>query len=699
MVFPRAVVFVSTVMAALSVLATEAPRLAPLDRVQAATQDVERLLAKHPQVAAGWRKYLKLDALHAELQNGERASSDTIAAVHGQLRQRGTGMEHEEFRKLELALEDWRRALDAGFLSGVWQEAEAEAAAFKPVTDMQLKVSRKAAADAVSAFRTRLAGVSSADAWKKSLKLAELEARLKTKETPLLDARARAMWLESLRTWNEPTLSAAYSALRHDDQLRLSLAAGDTAATCRQRLTTLHSAVNAHVQHPTVQTFAPMVQAASELEARGHAKKLTQSLRREFSRPNLILQASAEFIEKQTRSDLNERFDVNDTILGTPVEGAGQLQGQAYLKLVPYDSAAGFDLHLEADMTSDTTSSTRGVDVITQGTARLHGRKRLLFDGQGMRLFPSQVNADLDVSLVDVHGGPVKRRVAMSMYEQQREQARLESKDRAERRVAEKMDEGLNDVQRRMSSGPAKRYMEPLFVRQTNVARHWRTTKDALEGRFWSADPHEFGSPTPPPLDVAQRGVTLQMHETFLERMLRKQLSGRTLSQDQLAAESDTWFMRGGGAAPQRGSVDWNVSFAELPAKVDVVGDELRLVLYCTEFSSEKGVFPGMQIGVNYDIACRDQRLVLERRDAVSIMPLDYKPGDDVQFSGRQQVLRSVMRRAFEKQFPTEVALAGFEPSPENGLKQPLAFRQALAKDGWLAVVLEPKTEAQTAAR
>ena len=666
-------------------------------QMRGALTEIDSLLLANPTVAESWKAYLGLADIRQQLEAGPDADPDILAAIRRRTERAFSGSERAQVQSFTAALQKWEAILRRPSARELWQQAKEEADDFRPATLDEVERERQTCLLRLAALDQQLAREgANGVAWRKCLFVDEVLTAVRKSDWKMLPADVGQLWQAAIAIWPTDSLLAAHESLRQYEYTRIRHETQETAVKFHDRLLNLVEAYRLWRETPTAERQLALSTLVHELELRGQARQLTQVVRFEHSRPNFVVRVSAPFVAKQTQRPVADAFPVNDTIVGTPVSGTAAVQGEAFLKIVPSETAANLDIQFTGNMFSSTSAFSRGVQVDTEGTTRLIGRKRLFLDGLGLRTGGADVSANSAVELLGIYGGPLRRRIAHNQYYKQQGAAQAESEQKAAQQTEERLNEAVATFQKKLLTDAGESSLAPLFSNTNDLGKQWRTNSSAMEGRFWSADPHEFAATNVAPQIALGKGVSFQVHETFMERTMRERIGGKSIKSQEMADGLFDLFPKVDPKVPEPTPDDeWSITFAKNPIRVRFADDHAHLTMFIEKFESEKGDFPGIQVSAQYAVVCEPPSLSLRRVGDVEVLPIDFRADSSGGLSGRQQVLRRFIQRQFSNQLRGNIHLGSIPPSPKNGLKERLDFVESRTKEGWMSLLMEPPSAAK----
>jgi len=93
-----------------------------------------------------------------------------------------------------------------------------------------------------------------------------------------------------------------------------------------------------------------------------------------------------------------------------------------------------------------------------------------------------------------------------------------------------------------------------------------------------------------------------------------------------------------------------------------------------------------MNVSATYKIEKSSKGFKLVRQGDIVVLPPDFIPGGGRTIDARRQVIRTLLRKRFEKVFEPEFLAEGFEPSGKWKAVGKMAPIQMDCQNGWLTI-------------
>ncbi len=645
-----------------------------------------------------WVAELNLPDVQYELWAGERGRAETLEAAVAQLRAgRIPQFADAPFVRLAKALE--ARAVELQPLpSTEWlSSCESAGAAFVPVTADLVESARATSRDRLAAFAKHYPPIRDPkNAWHQFLYWDEVEyltARMPgpTPAPAELD-RIEMRWSNVPTVWHDDLLFEASLAVRHFIRLLRAEMIGETAPQRTAAWSELAQLLTARAMDPNL--GAPIAAAVRRRESLGQASPLTATIRRELSRPNLLVEIDAKWLSNETRQPVDDSYDVNGVFAGTRSVGRGRMTGEMTTKVLPSLAVGRLELLFRGTSTARASGSQDRVNVVSRATTQVAATKPFRLDELG--LTPERALAGATTSIVyesiDSPGLPRRRSQAVSETHARRPQAERESAAYARRSILEQ----INEQAATMAADFNRAYHRDVRDPRITAGRPAPRIRILADERLvaWEATlegPQSFAASSEPEAYDCGNPVVMSVAPSVLEEQATISLGGRELTGAEL--EQQLW-QKPAEAQPEsqrkRGDDEFRVTFALRPCEVQFVEGAVRVRLFVEKFDSEDVKYPAMTVDVAYQPQPRDGRLVLTREGKVKVMPLATADGAP-KLSGRQQTLRLAVERKLSKVLSSEIAAEPVTLPISKDDERPLRVENVRLAGEWLQMGLAPE--------
>lgn len=462
------------------------------------------------------------------------------------------------------------------------------------------------------------------------------------------------------------------------------------------RIDALADDVEAYLANPATADTHRAGMILGELAASGQAAPVIQAVRQQMSHPNLLVDASEQFIAAGIEDPVNDVGPVTDVILGTRIQGTAQTVGFVNAELGNASRYAAIDILMIGTAYSRTVGYNGPAVIHSSGVTGLAARKRLVLDEFGLRAFPAASNARTRTTIngVGVNANFLAhmiQKIATKRVYQSKAQAEAIAGRRAQTRLNTRMDtQSLNLIAQGNRDFWAK-FRHPLTrVGAFPEQMHFSSWGDRLMVRATRADSYQLGATTPPPAAPAA-DVAVRFHESTVDNFASTVLAGRTVTRDELNRLVKNMTGRIPEELQDEEGRDWSITFSpEQPIEMAIDDGAVRVTIRGEEFTSGETIYDTpMNISAHYGLERNDRGgLRAVRKGELEIYPPGFRPGVD-QLSSSQQSLKTVLERRFTKLFKPEIP-----DKPTSGLELGGRWKKlgtlpvaALEADGgWLTV-------------
>jgi hypothetical protein len=661
-----------------------------VDAVRDAYKGVDRMLTGGRR-ADKWREYLLLDELSDQMQKGLAADRATVTRIHARFVKGCDTTARRELIVARDAIGAWLKALIPRTLEELSKMARESADGMKRPTATELREQRATMRRLIKNLDVQVSRYDTNGKWREFFGIQRALAQLRDgkKVNPLLIemiAQRHAAVAPILKSANVDESAAAH--LKTAKMFRAADASDDE---YEEQIGRLADALASYAKQPDAAEAKRIVEALSWLDAGGQAASLVAAARPHFYQPNLFVRASRPLVAAGINSTIDERLEVDEMILGGRHIGTGQARGSVSLEFVPDARHLSMRIKSATTITSNTSTYQNSVSVDSRTTMNVRASKRVLFDPRGSTLLPSLVEVGSNSEIVNVSasgrlfGRRIAERRAYSGQGASEEAARVNTRSR----VRTQIDESVAKLIRPVEKFYLRQIRLPLLTRG-NAPRNvrTRTTSDFVDVSLTQASPKQWSvSGSPPPLKEPF-DLSVRMHESFVGNLSAGLLHGTTVSESRLQAELEKLFGQAPeGLKPEDPDRVWTVTFDEqqpLVAKFD--DSTLTFSLRATGFTLGEKAYPGMWITVCYELAPSEKGFVGKRQGRLEILPpgFDLSRGDKL--GVRQQVLRSMLRKRFERVFPAQWTADPIHLTGRWQQAGKLSVAQLAAQGGWLTI-------------
>lgn len=541
--------------------------------------------------------------------------------------------------------------------------ARAAKETFVPITQADLDRARGQLLEAIEFLNARFetAGPEAAD-WREYLMWEELQKELAKPEGPELTtldkvyARFAAGHDGLELVWFE----AVSGALRQ--YLITARAIGDKElpGQYRELLEELAKHLETYWETPSPEEASAIAMGIEWLQSAGQAKELVQAIHAQLAHPNMYAQVSRELVAAAVARMVDEIQPVEDCILEVAIRGTGHARGQATAELVPNAERAQINIVFNGTVHSNTIGfAERGVRVYSTGLTHLLTRKPVFLEPERIWAMPSAGDAQTQTNIDNIEAQRrLVERIARRRARQQQPLADAIAAQHAAQRANAQADAQGNPQVVQADQRYQTQVRQPLDERNIYPQRlHYYTTSDAVHAVGLEAGSADLGASTTPPPVAQPLDLTMQMHESMINNMIESLFGGAVMT-EQRFQENLTELL---GSLPDRFKSDkegepWTITFAQhQPISVNFKGaNEFSITVRGRSYARADERYPGMNVTANYRIEQTPEGAKAIRQRDVEIYPPGFQPGTGKKLSVRQQVLRDLLERRFEKMFDKE---------------------------------------------
>ncbi len=408
-----------------------------------------------------------------------------------------------------------------------------------------------------------------------------------------------------------------------------------------------------------------------------------------YSLPNLHVGISTNLINAVLASNTRTRAPFRENISGTTYRGTSTTDAQFSLRTEPDDDGIAITLLWNATIASRSYSTTQRTDVSSRSTTRITASKKLIRQVDGWQVEPAQAST---TSRSQITGVTVRRlfgrRVARRRAYQQRTAVDRSIAHRAALRTRSEFDRTIDVMLASWETDFDRRVRQPLTERDLlPTVAQLQSTDESVELAFLQAHDEQYGTATglvesvPP----SAGDFSVSLHQSAFNNFTTNLLAGERLSEDQLAAQlSKHLGLKPLELLPSDSEKLWSIDFyEENPLRVEFHNGIVIVTLLARGFQIGDQAIPGARLRVAYQLSVADSQLVGQRQGRIEIVPLTTGQEND-NVGVRFQVFRSMLRRRFERLFPSEFTWSQ-PPVPQNWPPSAkLHFSKLQANDEWL---------------
>jgi len=642
-----------------------------------------------------WSTLLAVPDLDYELHAGDRGDARVLReAIRALLMGNVSEFNAEPFQRLAKALDIRAQELTPIAIAEWPSACDAEAERYEPVSVEALEQLRVEFERRIEALRDWMPSLTQpSNTWHAFLFWNESWALATAKPGPtpsheLLD-RLEVRWAGAPAVWDEERLFETSLAAQTYIRALRGYLIGET----REQ----HAEVWREVGHllgaltPDRADTSQLAAAIHRRESLGEASRLTSSIRRELSRPNLILEVRSDWLESQLKQAIDEPYQVDGVFAGSRSVGSGRMVGTMWGEVLPSSSVGRWVLRISATSTARASGGQDRVSVVSRATTRVAATKPFRMDVRG--LSPERASAGAITSIqyesIDAPGIFARRRnQAVSETYARRPQAESESASYARRSILET----INKEAAKVSADFNKAYHERLRDPRISALRPAPRLRIAADGDrvAWQClleAPAGFGAPlAPEPYDPGTP-VVMNLAASAMDEQVALSLAGKEMNSQQLAEAMGETLGKSSGTATE----DFSVTFEADPCDVRFADGAIEARLKILKFDSADTKYPAMTVDMTYRPEVRDGQVVFLRQGNLRVMPAAKEGDDGPKLSGRQQTLKLAVQRKLSRVLSEEL-VAGDVKLPMTGdAETALVVKDARVTGPWLQMGLSPK--------
>jgi hypothetical protein len=650
-----------------------------------------------------WSRLLNVPDVKYELRAGDRAERRVLQTAIVEL----VGGRVPQF--VEPAFERLAKALDVCAQELVlipadqWPTAcRAQAENYAPVTPETLEAARAAFERRMDRFEDDMPTVRQQGDrwnaflfWRESRDLATPPRPASPPDLAALD-RLETRWAAAPAVWDDDQLFETSLAARQYVRMLRSYLKGETRAEHAAAWNELAGLLES--DRLAGDDTSKIAAAVIGRERLGQSSRLTASIRRELSHPNLILQVSTKWLESRLSSKIDEPYDVNDVFAGSRSVGRGRLAGTMSGVFLPSNAVGQWELRVRGTSAARTYGGEDRVSVTSRAVTQIAGTKPFFLDVVG--LAPQRAWAGANTSItyesINASGFARRRQAAISETYARRPQAEAESAAYARRSILERM----NGEAAKVSADFNKRYHEQFRDPRLNSGRpgpevRVRTADGLMSWECSLVAPDAFAAPAAPPPFDAGTDVVMSLGPSAMEEQGTMALGGKEMTAEDLAKVMGP----ASSTAQQKPSEEFNVTFEADPCDIRFHEGRIHARLYVAKFDSADVKYPAMTVDVAYQPLERDGKVVFVRQGRVRVRPRAADGEDKPTISGRQQTLRVAVERKLAKVLTEELQWDDVKLPLGEDDDTTLRLERVQLAAQWLQIGLAPQEKLPPPAR
>jgi len=423
-------------------------------------------------------------------------------------------------------------------------------------------------------------------------------------------------------------------------------------------------------------------------------------LEEEYRNANFRAVISETLLNRMVPDPQAEYGQVNDRILGLPVQGRSVTSSRLAIRLVPNTQRMRVSFHVNGQIAASTASDAGVATFYNRSQSAFYAVKELDADASGIQLYPARVSVRNRTQLRGVETsldpipivGWVAQNVARSQHELMAPWAAAEAEERISARTRERIDDEVYAKLNNSVGELRERLFVPLErmqIRPDTISAETSPQRMSMRLRLASAD--QASGYTPRPRAPGDSLSSFQIHESAINNVLAQlHLDGQTMTLPELSKYVSQKLNRADAWAVDPEHEDVSVTFAPQNAiAVRCRDGQLLLTLSIARLAKGARSWKDFQVRVAYRPEVRGRSAELVRDGVVQLISTRLN-------NAGQIAVRGIFSRAFSKSHRWNLTPGTFVEAPQLA---DLAITQFDIDDGWMGIALGPRFDvAQTEA-
>lgn len=423
-------------------------------------------------------------------------------------------------------------------------------------------------------------------------------------------------------------------------------------------------------------------------------QELAKELEGHYRNANLRISLSDEMLNRFIPKRAPETAQVNDTVLGHPVQGWASTSTDVGVKLIPDPHRIRMALQTRGQVFSQTVTKSGPVKVRTDSNSAFVATKEVELGVNGIRLAPTAVAAsttprlggiESGLDFVPVLGGVVHT-IAEAKFDDSQEQAIREARNKIAYKVRSRLDEELTPRVTNANQKWQEKILEPLRSLDLDPQLIESQTSDhRVTLRLRVASDEQLAGHSARPRAPGDSLASIQIHQSLLNNIC-EQLGweGRTLTLPQLRKELGDKLHRNFEVSPEHEHADLALTFArENAVRVHCDDGRVQVNLALAKLQLGRESWRDFQVRVYYKPDLSTPSGKLTRDGTVQLI------GD--RLGAKAQI---ALRGIFVKTFPLSKGMEIIPPAAaEHPALKDLEVRQFDVQEGWIGLALAPRRD------
>lgn len=671
--------------------------------VATAISDVNAVLQISP-TGQEWAQFLRLEELKQQMARGEHADPAIVAGVLARFAGAGGAAERAEFVRMRKALEQWLAGTASISRDQLAEAIAAAQGAFVPPTESDRQAARAAVQGAADRFDAWLQPSDpNAAGWRSFLMWDAFRQQI---AAPQPDLAVLRQVYERLSSGNSGLELVWFHDVRETLRryLTISEAMSDPniRESYRQVLAALPERLSAYETSRSAADAAAVSALLDWLVTLNQASWIVRAVRQPYGHPNLYVEVSDGLIAAGMVEAVDDVRPVRDCILGTSIFGNGHTTGLIDVELTPSPMVAQINTVFRGTLNTNTVGYNGPARIYSTGTTSLVTYKPIYIDAERIWSGPATTGARTRTNIHNIRADRlpfIVERIAWQRAREQKPQAERIAAQHAQDQVSQRADEQAVEELEEANRNYQEKFRRPLLDRGLfPSALGFSTSSEMLYAVGLQGRPVELAAATQAPRAMPGADLAIRVHESAVNNAVARILGGMVL--DEVRARDEAERLLGEvpeSLQPQEGEQPWSILLAEQsPISVEFDNNQFSVTLRGRRYTRGGDSYPGMNVTAVYQLYRTEQGPRAVREGELQIYPPGFTPGGGRRLSVRQQVLRDLIQRRFQKVFPAEIIPDPVELPKEWKSAGPLNLVQWKTAEGWLVMSWQRASAAAT---
>ncbi len=369
------------------------------------------------------------------------------------------------------------------------------------------------------------------------------------------------------------------------------------------------------------------------LDAAGQSPSLVTAIRAMYSHPNAYFSIHGNLIGDLIGQTISDRSPIRQNAFGRLVRGCTETNGNVSLQLIDDPNQIQAQLRLDANIASGAFVQQGKIQVFTNSYGTLSADRHIFIGLDGVRWTDTQVDANFQSSFAGTNSSfGLINQVAEKAFNKNQSRAddlaRQQAKDQGRTRFDEQADEPLAQANKSLLR------LQRKALEKSNLfpAVRAHSTQEKITVVVTQATESTLAAPNRPSDFGVNPQVGVQIHDTLLSNYLDPLFSGKTFSNEELAAKISEIT---GEAPPGLTGTDdegkpvesFSIGFTRVrPIEFEFVDQKIRVVVSGRKFvQGDKEINAGMKIIMEFKVHDDNGKLKFGRAGKILFEFLDPK--------------------------------------------------------------------------